>query len=1180
MAVLTFAPNHSVPTSRGLLMPNYFVHTLLRARDWQPRPQFDEVCQWWRDGGLGVCALVGMGGAGKTAVAERFLNELLDDTAATHQQLVAPESVFVFSFYDDDKPENFFHYLQCWLEGTSTPDKGKSATQLMFDIQKHRGLMILDGLEKVQESGTRGGFGKLTSPSLRELLNHIASGSARKVSVLVTSRFPLTDLRDSQPRFFQTIPVDQIEAAAGISLLRERGVRGTDLQLAQIVEHCGRHALTVDLAGGYIKEYGHGDPATPLNLGTAEELQAEAEQEPDDSKRAVLIQSRRFARIAQRYREAMINTDEAALALLERICLFRLGVDCETLAAIFTGAAAETISGKALASLDIEQVQKKLDWLAHIRIVEPNQLAISDVQPRIRYTIHPAVRDGFHGGISRDSAHASHEAILQRLEVSLGPHRENPSDLASLDVLEETIYHSISVGRTQDAYNIYRFQLGGGRNLAWRLGNFERGERICRMLAESPSDESRLSEFQHAELLTEWADYLQNLGKLAAALDVFQQALESCVQSRLHNREIVLSYLNLAILENLRGRPKRSSDAVATASGYLNDDISPEVQIHTHHCRGYCYFLRGMVDNALIEFQSADHHKTNSWFFGDLDIWQPLVFRELGRANAARHITAIRLDQQRSKRGEQSFVATKHNLLLSEMTWPHDEQQARELISNADNWAAARNAKEIICASSVVAARIELSTTGHRQSEFKGRLNAAELAITRGLQIGCYCGYGLYHIDLLLERARLHLLRGDADAGLADIVVALDTGVPANEETGQVELLAANHPECGYAWAIPVGLQLRAEALLLQAAQRLGTGTITTTEMVQQTDESLKKLWQVDQELSHAVREKNSHQCTHATIESMVSGRREMALAALQKIPTQTDSELKKKVDSFLAFLSRSINGHNVSDRRPKFHKSLSDLQLAADQIQPWTSNHDATTTQIVRQQIDEAEQLLNQALELWQPLHDPEPERDDQNFKLDGKEYNYRASETWRIMRELEEGTLSRHFSPSIHADEQPAANISAITEPGQKELSMSFHVFLSHNSKDKPDVKRLGEALKIRNLTVWLDEWELRPGLSWQDALEDIISNCKSAAVCVGDNGIGPWEDPEMKALLRRFVAEKKTGNILPIIPVLLPGAPDDVKLPLFLEGFTWVDLREGLKKDGLDRLEWGITGVRPNP
>ncbi len=140
-------------------------------------------------------------------------------------------------------------------------------------------------------------------------------------------------------------------------------------------------------------------------------------------------------------------------------------------------------------------------------------------------------------------------------------------------------------------------------------------------------------------------------------------------------------------------------------------------------------------------------------------------------------------------------------------------------------------------------------------------------------------------------------------------------------------------------------------------------------------------------------------------------------------------------------------------------------------------------------------------------------------------------------------------------------------------------FDVFLSYNSKDRQAVRCLGRALKKRELTVWLDEWELPPGCLWQNALEDIIANCKSAAVCVGENGVGPWEEPEMLALIRRFVNEKKkTGITLPVIPVLLPKAPQSIKLPVFLEGFTWVDLSKGLKKAGLDRLQWGITGEDP--
>lgn len=135
------------------------------------------------------------------------------------------------------------------------------------------------------------------------------------------------------------------------------------------------------------------------------------------------------------------------------------------------------------------------------------------------------------------------------------------------------------------------------------------------------------------------------------------------------------------------------------------------------------------------------------------------------------------------------------------------------------------------------------------------------------------------------------------------------------------------------------------------------------------------------------------------------------------------------------------------------------------------------------------------------------------------------------------------------------------------------AFDVFLSHNSHDKPAVRELGELLQRRGLTVWLDEWELAPGRPWQEALEDIVSTTRSAAVLVGSDGFGPWHDLEMRACLSQFVDRR-----LPVIPVLLPGAPEAPSLPLFLAEMTWVDLRQGFEARGLDRLQWGITGIRP--
>lgn len=138
---------------------------------------------------------------------------------------------------------------------------------------------------------------------------------------------------------------------------------------------------------------------------------------------------------------------------------------------------------------------------------------------------------------------------------------------------------------------------------------------------------------------------------------------------------------------------------------------------------------------------------------------------------------------------------------------------------------------------------------------------------------------------------------------------------------------------------------------------------------------------------------------------------------------------------------------------------------------------------------------------------------------------------------------------------------------------MATDFDVFLSHNSGDKPAVRKLGELLKKRNLQVWLDEWELIPGRKFQQDLEDLIEQIRSVAVLIGDKGLGPWQEAEMRAFL-----DESMSRGIPIIPVLLPGAPIDVRLPLFLRAYTWVDCRDGFSTAMIDRLVWGVTGDKP--
>lgn len=141
--------------------------------------------------------------------------------------------------------------------------------------------------------------------------------------------------------------------------------------------------------------------------------------------------------------------------------------------------------------------------------------------------------------------------------------------------------------------------------------------------------------------------------------------------------------------------------------------------------------------------------------------------------------------------------------------------------------------------------------------------------------------------------------------------------------------------------------------------------------------------------------------------------------------------------------------------------------------------------------------------------------------------------------------------------------------------ESIQGFDVFLSHNSKDKTAVRRIKERLVERKLTVWFDEDQLPPGVPWQELLEEGIRESRSIAVFVGESGIGPWENEEMRAALQLAVRDKRS-----VIPVLLPGAPDNVKLPMFLGNRTWVDLRPRITTAKFDLLVWGITKQKPGP
>jgi len=133
---------------------------------------------------------------------------------------------------------------------------------------------------------------------------------------------------------------------------------------------------------------------------------------------------------------------------------------------------------------------------------------------------------------------------------------------------------------------------------------------------------------------------------------------------------------------------------------------------------------------------------------------------------------------------------------------------------------------------------------------------------------------------------------------------------------------------------------------------------------------------------------------------------------------------------------------------------------------------------------------------------------------------------------------------------------------------------VFLAHNSADKTQVEAVAHELRRRGLCPWLDKDEVPPGRWFQDVIQRAIHNVKSAAIFIGPSTLGRWEAVELRAFISQCVERE-----IPVIPVLLPGVAAIPSELLFLKELNFVSFGCQLDdREALDRLEWGITGTRP--
>ena len=176
-------------------------------------------------------------------------------------------------------------------------------------------LMVLDGLEVVQESPAGGAFGRLLDGTLREVL----AGACQQEHtglVLLTSRFPFADLEGFDGSTARMLEVPAFTPAEGAALLAAAGGGWlSEDQRQDLVRAVDGHALATGVLAGLLAEHLPADDLAALRAELGEATLTDA----------------RVSKVLRFYADRLAEADRYLLAA---VSLFARPVDAGAVLAV------------------------------------------------------------------------------------------------------------------------------------------------------------------------------------------------------------------------------------------------------------------------------------------------------------------------------------------------------------------------------------------------------------------------------------------------------------------------------------------------------------------------------------------------------------------------------------------------------------------------------------------------------------------------------------------------------------------------------------------------------------------------------------------------------------------------------------------------------------------------------
>ena len=521
--------------------------------------------RWAADSQVALIGVTAWGGAGKTSLVTRWTQQ------GGPARRPGIRGVFGWSFYADASAEHWATGLLKWARrdlGFMETGTGRIPTVVLGLLRAVPLVLVLDGLEVVQEGPAGGEFGRLLDGTLREVLTG-ACQFRHGGLILLTSRFPFADLESFDGGRARMLEVPPFTPAEGATLLAAAGGDWLDEgQRRSLVQAVDGHALATGVLAGLLADH----PPTADLAALAAELSAAARTDA------------RVGRVLRFYAARLAEEDRYLLAA---ISLFARPVTAGAVLAV----AGHEVFGSRLAGWSEGAVQDA---------VRDRLGGLASWHPDGTISAHPLVRETFRP-LVLDAAGTAAETSLAGLPAGTVGRADAVRVVEAIEML-------LDAGQWQPANDVYKNRSGGGR--AWlNLPAARLGQRASAAFVMTYARRDACAAHLGPSSLNYYVGFVGVLamyaGDLTAAreyllmdIDYRRQAGNTAyLASSLQSLVSCLAYLGMATTA-------RDTAAEALASAQAADD---QLEIRDAHAgMGWLAARAGHVAEAELQFTTAD----------------------------------------------------------------------------------------------------------------------------------------------------------------------------------------------------------------------------------------------------------------------------------------------------------------------------------------------------------------------------------------------------------------------------------------------------------------------------------------------------------------------------------------------------------------------------------------------